>query len=436
MTKQIMKFYSTNNATKFVTFKEAVLKGLADDGGLFMPEFIPKLDSSFINNLERFSFQEIAFNIAQKFIEDEIEEHELKSIIERSINFPAPLVKLSDGLNILELFHGPTLAFKDFGARFMAETISHFTKEKLNILVATSGDTGSAVAGGFYGKDNINVFLLYPSGKVSEIQEKQLTTWGGNITALEIKGTFDDCQQLVKAAFVDKELISQKKFSSANSISIARLLPQIFYYFEAYKQLKSKNRETIVCVPSGNLGNLTAGLFAKMMGVPINKFIAATNSNDIFTKYINTGNFEPRASVQTLSNAMDVGNPSNFARIINSYKNLYEEIKSDIYSATFTDEETIKAIKEVYNKYNYVIDPHGAVGYLAVKKFLEEQNIQNANSIVLETAHPAKFLNTVEEAIKIKVEIPAQLKECLHKEKHSFVLSNNYNEFREFLLNN
>ena len=429
-----MKFYTTNNATKFVTFKEAVLKGLAEDGGLFMPEFIPRLDSSFINNLENFSFQEIAFAIAQKFIEDEIEENDLKHIIERAINFPAPLVKLSDDLNILELFHRPTLAFKDFGARFMAETISHFTKEKLNILVATSGDTGSAVAGGFFGKENINVFLLYPSGKVSEIQEKQLTTWGGNITALEIEGTFDDCQRLVKAAFADKELTSQMKFSSANSISIARLLPQIFYYFEAYKQLQDKNRETIVCVPSGNLGNLTAGLFAKMMGLSINKFIAATNRNDIFTKYINTGNFEPRASVQTLSNAMDVGNPSNFVRIINSYKNLYEKIKSDIYSSSFTDDETIETIKEVYEKYDYVIDPHGAVGYLAVKKFIEENNIKNANSIVLESAHPAKFLDTVEEAINIKVEIPSRLEECFHKEKQSDKLSANYEDFKRYLL--
>lgn len=401
-----------------------------------MPEFIPQLDSSFINSFEDYSFQEIAFVIAKKFIKDEIEENDLKNIIERAINFPAPLVKLNDDLNILELFHGPTLAFKDFGARFMAETISHFTKEKLNILVATSGDTGSAVAGGFFGKENINVFLLYPSGKVSEIQEKQLTTWGGNITALEIKGTFDDCQQLVKTAFVDKELTSQKKFSSANSISIARLLPQIFYYFEAYKQLKDKSKQTIVCVPSGNLGNLTAGLFAKMMGLPIDKFIAATNRNDIFTKYINTGKFEPRASVQTLSNAMDIGSPSNFARIISSYKNLYEEIKSDIYSASFNDEETVVAIKEVYKKYNYIIDPHGAVGYLAVKKFIEENENRNSNFIILETAHPAKFLTTVEGAISIKVEIPQRLEECLHKEKRSTLLSNNYQEFKEFLVVN
>lgn len=430
-----MKFYSTNNENKFVTFKEAVLKGLADDGGLFMPENIPQFDSSFINNLEGFSFQEIAFTIAHKFVEDEIEETELKNIIGRAVNFFAPLVSLSDDLNILELFHGPTLAFKDFGARFMAETISHFNREKLNILVATSGDTGSAVAGGFFGKENINVFLLYPSGKVSEIQEKQLTTWGKNITALEIKGTFDDCQRLVKSAFVDKELTLRKKFSSANSISIARLLPQIFYYFEAYKKIKDKSKKTIVCVPSGNLGNLTAGLFAKMMGLPVDKFIGATNKNDIFTKYISTGNFEPRASVQTLSNAMDVGNPSNFARIINAYKNIYEEIKDDIYSATFTDDETIDAIKEVYKKYNYIIDPHGAVGYLAVKKFLEENNIQNANSIILETAHPAKFLDTVEEAINIKVEIPSRLEECLYKKKQSVKLSNNYNEFKNYLLN-
>lgn len=432
-----MKFYSTNNENKFVTFKEAVLKGLADDGGLFMPEFIPQLDSAFINNLENYSFQQTAFYVASKFIEDEISEDELKRIIERAVNFPAPLAALNDSLNILELFHGPTLAFKDFGARFMAETISHFNSEnseKLNILVATSGDTGSAVAGGFYGKENINVYLLYPSGKVSEIQERQLTTWGGNITALEIEGTFDDCQRLVKAAFVDEDIVSKKKLSSANSISIARLLPQIFYYFEAYKQLKDKSKKTIVCVPSGNLGNLTAGLFSKRMGLPIDKFIGATNMNDIFTKYINTGSFEPRASVQTLSNAMDVGNPSNFARIINAYKNIYNEIKDDIYSATFTDDETIEGIKEVYSKYGYIIDPHGAVGYLAVEKYLKENSIENANSIVLETAHPSKFLNTVENAINVKVEIPARLEECLHKEKQSIFLSNEYDIFKEYLI--
>ena len=434
-----MKFYSTNNKNKFVSFKEAVLNGLADDGGLFMPEFIPQFDKNFINDLKNLSFQEIAFEIAHKFIKDEIESTELKKIINKTLNFPAPLVNLNDNLAILELFHGPTLAFKDFGARFMAEVISHFNNEKFNILVATSGDTGSAVAGGFFGKENINVFLLYPSGKVSEIQEKQLTTWGGNITALEIEGTFDDCQRLVKEAFVDKELNSQKKFSSANSISIARLLPQIFYYFEAYKQLKNSNnisRQTVVCVPSGNLGNLTAGIIAKMMGLPIDKFISATNRNDIFTNYINTGNFEPRASVQTLSNAMDVGNPSNFARIINVYKNLYEEIKGDVYSATFSDEETLEAIKEVYKKYNYVIDPHGAVGYLAVQKFVKENNIQNAASIILETAHPAKFLDTVEHAIDKKVEIPARLKECFHKEKRSTILQNDFTMFKKFLLNN
>ncbi|MBU2491762.1 MAG: threonine synthase [Bacteroidetes bacterium] len=431
-----MKFYSTNNENKFVTFKEAVIKGLADDGGLFMPEFIPRFEPSFFKNLENYSFQEIAFDIAIKFIEGEINKEELRSIINRAINFPAPLIKLNDQFSLLELFHGPTLAFKDFGARFMAEIISHLSQEKLNILVATSGDTGSAVAGGFFGKENINVFLLYPCGKVSEIQEKQLTTWGGNITALEIKGTFDDCQRLVKSAFVDKDLTSRKKFSSANSISIARLLPQIFYYFEAYKQLKDKRKETIVCVPSGNLGNLTAGLFAKMMGLPIDKFISATNKNDIFTKYINTSLFEPRDSVQTLSNAMDVGNPSNFARILSVYKNTYNKIKNDIYSASFSDEETLNAIKEVYEKYNYIIDPHGAVGYLAVKNYLSEKNIEEVNSIVLETAHPAKFLDTVENAINKKVEIPARLEECFHKEKQSISLSNNYDEFKKYLMDN
>lgn len=429
-----MIFTSTNDQSISVSFREALLNGLAPDGGLYVPTVIPKLDKSFIDNLENYSFQEIAFEIASNFIEDEIPTDDLKKLISDSINFPAPIKEIKDNLYILELFHGPTLAFKDFGARFMSAAFSYFMKDEINILVATSGDTGSAVAGGFYKKKGINVYLLYPSNMVSKIQEQQLTTWGENITAIEVKGTFDDCQRFVKTAFTDDEVKAKMNLSSANSINIARLLPQIFYYVEAYKQVKDKSKETIITVPSGNLGNLTAGLIAKKMGLPIKKFIAATNANDVFTKYVNSGNFEPRDSVRTISNAMDVGNPSNFARILSSYNNIHNEIKDDIYSASFNDEETIDAIKEVYKKFNYIIDPHGGVGFLAAKKYSEDTNIQDTNSIILETAHPAKFLDIVESAVNVKVEIPKRLEECLNKKKQSIVLSKEYTDFKDFLL--
>ncbi|MBL1215235.1 MAG: threonine synthase [Ignavibacteriae bacterium] len=430
-----MKYYSTNNKNEFVDFKTAVMSGLASDGGLFLPDRIPPLSKSFLDELSNLSTIEIAVNIADKFIDDEIENNTLQKIIEQSITFPSPLVELNESFSILELFHGPTLAFKDFGARFMARTMEHFIKdenEELNILVATSGDTGSAVANGFLGVEGINVFVLYPSGKVSKIQEQQFTTLGNNIKAIEIEGTFDDCQKIVKQAFVDKEIIGRKKMSSANSINIARLIPQTFYYFDAFKQNREKDN-LIFCVPSGNFGNLTAGLFAKKMGLPVNKFIAATNSNDIFPKYLSSGIFHPKPSKKTYSNAMDVGNPSNLSRIIDLFNNDLDEIKSVIYSNTFSDEETLSAIAEVRNEFEYVIDPHGAVGYLAALDY--KKNVTDSSRIIiLETAHAAKFADVVEKAIGEKVIIPVRLEECMHKEKQSIMISNDYNEFKNYFI--
>ena len=338
---------------------------------------------------------------------------------------------------MLELFHGPTFAFKDFGARFMAKVMSHFIKdsqEQMNILVATSGDTGSAVANGFYGAETINVFLLYPKNKVSEIQEKQLTTLDKNIFALEIDGTFDDCQQMVKAAFVDVELKLKMKLSSANSINIARLLPQVFYYFEAYKQLPAFDREIYISVPSGNLGNLTGGLIAKKMGLPVTKFIAATNANNVFTEYIDNGKFVPRSSVKTYSNAMDVGNPGNLARINELFNNDISLIREVIFSSSYSDQETVLSIKEVYEKFGYTIDPHGAVGYLALKDFIKYSAKDLYYGIVVETAHPAKFRNVVEAAIGNQIEMPFALSECLSKKKNAVELPNSFASFKEYLL--
>jgi threonine synthase len=432
-----MKYYSTRDKNNLVDFSTAVLDGLAKDGGLFMPVTIPPLSSSFVKDIEKVSFQEIGFEIARRFSGDEIPHDELKSIIDSAVNFPAPLFELSEDLSVLELFHGPTLAFKDFGARFMAKTMGYFAHgldKELNILVATSGDTGSAVAYGFYGIEGINVYLLYPKGKVSLIQEMQLTTLDKNITALEINGTFDDCQRLVKDAFVDKELNTKLNLSSANSINIARLIPQSFYYANAYRQVKDKSRPLVISVPSGNLGNITAGLFAKKMGIPIAKFIGATNSYDVFTEYMRTAKFNPRKSVLTLSNAMDVGNPSNLERIIELYDEDIEKIREDIFSVSYNDEETVEGIKELYDKYNYIIDPHGAVGYRAWKKFNESGELKNAYGIIVETAHPAKFKDAVEETIGSEVEIPERLAVCLNKEKKTIELNSEFSSLKEFLM--
>ncbi|MEW6652199.1 MAG: threonine synthase [Bacteroidota bacterium] len=431
-----MKYYSTNNKNKLFSFEKAVMKGLADDGGLFMPEFIPHLGKDFFENLEKKSFAEIALEVSKHFAGDEIPQKTLQEIVSDAINFPAPIIETDKNLFVLELFHGPTFAFKDFGARFMAKTMGFFAAKQnshLNILVATSGDTGSAVANGFYNTHGINVYILYPKGKISKIQEQQLTTLDKNITALEIDGTFDDCQRLAKAAFVDAELNKKINLSSANSINIARLLPQSFYYIEAYKQIPDKLQPIVFSVPSGNLGNITAGLLAKKMGLPIHKFIGATNKNDVFTEFIQTGLFNSRESVLTLSNAMDVGNPSNLARIIDLYSNSIDDIRKDIYSATFNDEQTRKAIKEFYKRCNYVIDPHGTVGYLALEKFLKENSEQKFYSVVLETAHPAKFKDVIEEQLFIDVEIPERLALCLTKEKKSVELTSDYRALKEYL---
>lgn len=434
-----MKYYSTNNRNLSVSFRKAVLKGLAEDGGLFMPVEIRSLPTGFWNNIDGKSFNEISFEAAKLFIDDEIPGSELEKIIDLAINFPAPLIELKSNNFVLELFHGPTLAFKDFGARFMARTMAYFNKDEqkeLTILVATSGDTGSAVAYGFHNVEGIRVILLYPSGKVSETQEKQLTTIGGNVTALEITGSFDDCQRLVKQAFTDSELNKSLRLSSANSINIVRLIPQSFYYLNAFAQLKEKDKPLYISVPSGNFGNLTAGLFAHKLGLPVNKFIAAVNSNRVFLDYIQSGKFIPRPSLKTISNAMDVGNPSNFVRITDLFNNDHKIISDLIFSASFSDSQTTDAIKSYYNKYGYIFDPHGAVGQLALGEFLLIQNHDDFNAIVLETAHPAKFIDSIDNNISRIIEMPERLKRCLSKEKHSIKLSCNFEELKEFLLSN
>ena len=437
-----MKLYSTKNKSLEVSLKEAVMKGLPDDNGLFMPYHIPALDTSFIQNLKNYSFQEIAFTVSKALFNGFISDQELQMIINNSITFPAPLVKLNDQQYILELFHGPSLAFKDFGARYMAQLMGYFNKneeKELVILVATSGDTGGAVAAGFHKTPGIKVVILYPSGKVSFLQEKQLTTLGENITALEVQGTFDDCQALVKKAFLDKELNQQIRLSSANSINIARLIPQSFYYFEAFKQLENTDIPAVFCVPSGNFGNLTAGLLAQKMGLPIDHFIAATNINDVVPSYLDVGVFNPRPSVRTISNAMDVGNPSNFARMLDLHSkendsSTWNNMQNHISGFAYNDEETRRGINEVYQKYNYVIDPHGAVGYLALKDYQETNT--NTQGIILETAHPSKFVDEVEKVIKTPVDIPERLKVLADQKKMSHILDIDYTPFRDFLLQN
>ena len=429
-----MRLYSTKNTTKFVSLKEAVFKGLPEDNGLYMPENIPQLSADFIKNLKNHSFQSIAFEVAKTLIGDAIPEYDLKNIVESAIDFPAPVVRLDDDTHILELFHGPSLAFKDFGARFMAQLMSYFNqddKKELVILVATSGDTGGAVAAGFYKALGIKVVILYPSGKVSMLQEKQLTTLGENIIALEVQGTFDDCQALVKKAFLDNELTSKIRLSSANSINIARLIPQSFYYFEAYKQLDTKGKPVVFSIPSGNFGNLTAGLFAKKMGLPIHQFIAATNANDVVPQYLATGEYKPTPSVRTLSNAMDVGNPSNFARMLDVYSSTWNNMTSDIKGYAYNDDATKEAVKEVFLKYNYTIDPHGAVGYLALKEY---QKTNDAVGIVLETAHPTKFLDDMESILAQRIPIPERLASLIDKKKDSILRGIDFESFKDWLL--
>jgi len=432
-----MRLYSTNNKNEFVDLKTAVFQGLPEDNGLFMPEHIPALPKGFFEDLKDFSFQEIALNVCSNLFGNEIPVNDLARLVTEAINFPAPIVELDEQVSILELFHGPSLAFKDFGARFMAKLMGYFNEgeeKELTILVATSGDTGGAVAAGFYKTPGIRVIILYPSGKVSNLQEKQLTTLGHNIQALEIDGTFDDCQALVKQAFLNKELRSKLRLSSANSINIARLVPQSFYYFQAYKQLPESDRPTVFCVPSGNFGNLTAGLMAKQMGLPIDHFIAATNNNDVVPEYLATGTYTPRPSVPTISNAMDVGAPSNFARMLDLYGSTWNTMKGDISGYSFDDDMTREGVKEVFEKYNYVIDTHGAVGYLALKYYLYGN--PEKRGVVLETAHPSKFIDEVEKVLDTKIDIPERLAILADKEKVATFMQPNFNDFKSWLLDN
>jgi threonine synthase len=431
-----LKLYNTKNKKELVSFQEALFKGIGSEGGLYMPVEIPLLQKSFFENIEQKTFLEICFEISNLLLKDEIPELSLQKIISSAINYDAPLVHLSDKIKVLELFHGPTLAFKDFGARFMAESFAHFIQSQnreTTILVATSGDTGSAVANAFYKKPGIKVILLYPAGKISKIQEMQFATLGNNISALEISGTFDDCQSLVKNSFSDEEIVCRINLSSANSINIARLIPQTFYYFRAYQQLANKSEPFIFCVPSGNLGNLTAGLISQKMGLPVHKFISAVNNNSVFSDYISTGNFIPRLSVSTLSNAMDVGNPNNFERIAQIFQNSYEEIKDNIESISISDKETVEAIKKAYNEFGYLVDPHGAVGFSAMHKISQLEGI---TKILLETAHPAKFGNVIKFAIGKDPELPESLKSSLRGNKQTVKLSGNFRELKEFLLKN
>ena len=428
-----MKLYSTNNSQQFYSLKEAVMKGLPDDNGLFMPKVIPTLPEKFFADLKNYSFKELSFEICKNLFQNSIPEKDLSKIINNAITFPAPVVHLDEDKSILELFHGPSLAFKDFGARFMSQLMSYFNqgeKKELVILVATSGDTGGAVAAGFLKAKGIKVVILYPSGKVSMLQEKQLTTLGHNIEALEVDGTFDDCQALVKQAFLDEELNKGIRLSSANSINIARLIPQSFYYFEAYKQLETK-KEVAFVIPSGNFGNLTAGLFAKRMGLPVKHFVAATNANNIVPDYLNKGTYISRSSVPTISNAMEVGAPSNFARMLDLYSLRWNGMREEIKGYSFSDDETRKGIKEVFDKYNYVIDPHGAVGYLALQEF--QKQFKNTKGIILETAHPSKFNKEVEAQIKKKVDIPTRLSELASRKKVATSIGTDFESFKSLL---
>lgn len=421
------------------------MKGLPDDNGLYMPVSIPKLPQKFIDNLSDYSFQEIGTQICRQLFGDYIPSSDIETIINKALEFPAPVVQLDEQKYILELFHGPSLAFKDFGARFMAQLMGYFNQEeneKLVILVATSGDTGGAVAAGFYQTLGIEVVILYPSGKVSLLQEKQLTTLGHNITALEVNGTFDDCQALVKKAFLDESLNRKIRLSSANSINIARLIPQSFYYFEAFKQLSKAGDPIVFCIPSGNFGNLTAGLLAQKMGLPIHHFIAATNRNDVVPAYLGSGKFVPRTSERTLSNAMDVGNPSNFARMVDIYNALeasqspiesaWPDMKEAISGYAFSDELTESAVQEVQKKYDYTIDPHGAVGYLALEEY--QKTHPNTRGIILETAHASKFLDDMERILGREIEVPERLSVLRNKEKIAHLMPNNFEEFKSWLL--
>lgn len=431
-----MKYYSTNKQVSEVTLEEAVVKGLAADKGLFMPSTIKLLPKEFYDNIESLSFQEIAYRVADAFFGEDIPADTLKQIVYDTLSFDIPLIKVTENIYSLELFHGPTLAFKDVGGRFMARLLGYFIqkegKKQVNVLVATSGDTGSAVANGFLGVEGIHVYVLYPKGKVSEIQEKQFTTLGQNITALEVDGTFDDCQALVKLAFMDRELNEHLQLTSANSINVARFLPQAFYYFYAYAQLKraGKADNVVVCVPSGNFGNITAGLFGKRMGLPLKRFIAANNRNDIFYQYLQTSIYTPRPSIATIANAMDVGDPSNFVRVLDLYGDDHAAISAEVSGATYTDAQITETMKSVWETENYLLDPHGACGFRALTEGLRSDE----TGIFLETAHPAKFKDTVEEIIGEVVQIPEKLQTFMQGEKKSLSMSKDFAAFKQYLL--
>jgi len=428
-----MKYYSLNNKNHHVSFQEAVIQGLAPDKGLYFPSSITPLPQSFFDTIETLSQEEIAYNVIQQFVGDEIPEAELKQIIKETLCFDFPCVSLEENVYSLELYHGPTMAFKDVGARFMSRCLGYFNRnddKKVIVLVATSGDTGGAVASGFLGVKGVEVVILYPSGKVSDIQERQLTTLGQNITALEVDGVFDDCQDMVKKAFLDSDLES-KNLTSANSINIARWLPQMFYFFFAYQQLKKHNKPLIVSCPSGNFGNICAGILAKKLGVPIAHFVAATNANDTVPQFLENGIYAPKPSIATISNAMDVGNPSNFVRIQEMYHNDLNEFSKDFSSYTYTDEETKFAMKNIYAQSGYIAEPHGAVGYLGLKK--ELLNHSESIGVFLETAHPIKFLDVVEPVLNLQLPIPTQIESVLGKEKVSIKIIS-YDDLKRYLL--
>ena len=431
-----MKYYSTNKVAADATLEEAVVKGLASDKGLYMPYTLKPLPQSFYDEIQNLSFQEIAYQVADAFFGEDVPADVLKQIVYDTLSFDTPVVPVTEQIYSLELFHGPTLAFKDVGGRFMARLLSYFiqkeNKKQVNVLVATSGDTGSAVANGFLGVEGIHVYVLYPKGKVSEIQEKQFTTLGRNITAIEVDGTFDDCQALVKNAFMDDELKNHLTLTSANSINVARFLPQAFYYFYAYAQMKKAGKadQLVICVPSGNFGNITAGLFGKKMGLPVKRFIAANNRNDIFYQYLQTGKYTPRPSVATIANAMDVGDPSNFARVQDLYGYDHDAICRDISGATFTDEEIRATVQQTYEETGYLLDPHGACGYRALKAGLQP----GETGVFLETAHPAKFLKTIEDIIQKEIQIPEKLQAFMRGTKQTVEMSKEFADFKDYLL--
>lgn len=431
-----MKFYSLNNNAPEVSFKDAVIAGIAPDRGLYFPEHISPLPSSFFEEIESLSPTEVAFKAIHQFVTAEIPDEILKDILEEVLDFDFPVVEIAENVATLELFHGPTMAFKDVGARFMAQCLGYFSKgktTKVTVLVATSGDTGGAVANGFLGVEGVKVVILYPSGKVSEIQEKQLTTLGQNITALEVDGTFDDCQKMVKTAFLDEVLLNEMKLTSANSINVARWLPQLFYFLFAYRQTKHKGKEIVFSVPSGNFGNICAGMVAQKLGMPVKHFVAATNVNDIVPRFMRTKSYDPKPSTPTISNAMDVGDPSNFIRIRHLFQDDFEALSKSLSSYSFTDEATKNAMLEIYRNCNYITDPHGAVGYLGLKKY--QQDHPNTFGIFLETAHPVKFLDVVEETLGLSPEIPPQIQKVMNGEKKSIPIQK-YEDLKNYLMEN